>query len=127
MPVSPYLTRLALFCSLPEKQRRCPPRGFATSLSRRAGRRVDQDPRISRKREWDTSQVLHPYSRGNGNRRHLDDVHRPLADDMAAQYLGRLAVGDQFAETNLVPVNDCARRRVEAYHRGDDILRPTSV
>src|SRR4029077_14109117 len=43
-------------------------------------------PALSRKRERDAGQVLHSHSPGNGNRRHLDDVHRPLADDMAAQY-----------------------------------------
>src|SRR5262249_21874158 len=86
------------------------PQHCQAELECHLARRIDQDPCVSRKRKRDTSQVLHSHSPGNGNRRHLDDVHRPLADDMAAQYFGGLAVGDQFAEANLVPVNDRARR-----------------
>jgi hypothetical protein len=36
-------------------------------------------------------------------RRHLHNADCPLADNVAAQNLGCLAVGDQFAETDLVP------------------------
>ena len=39
---------------------------------------------VGRKREWNSGQVVHTHPPGNGYRRHLDDVHRSLADDVAA-------------------------------------------
>ena len=60
------------------------------------------------------SQLVHPHPRGDGYRRHLGDLYGSLANNMAAQYFSGLAVHDQFAETDLAPVDDCARGRVEA-------------
>ena len=61
-------------------------------------RRAAEDPGVGGKRERNLSQVVHPHPGGDGDRRHLDDLDRPLADDVAAQDLARRAVDDQLAE-----------------------------
>ena len=94
----------------------------ATGLGR-AGRHARQNPRVGRERKRDTGQLVHAHPRGHGDGRHLHDVHGPLADDVAAEDSTRLAVGDQFAEAELAPVNDGARGRVEVDDRGHDIVR----
>ena len=33
------------------------------------------------------SQVVHPHSRGDGDRRHLGDLHGPFAHNVATEYL----------------------------------------
>ena len=68
------------------------------------------------------SHVVHPHPGGDGYRRHLGDLHCPLANNVAAQYSAGRAVDDQFAKTHFAPVNDCARGRVEVYNRGHDIV-----
>ena len=60
--------------------------------------------------------------RVNGYRRHLDDIHCPLANNMAAQYFGAFAIGDQFAKTDLAPVDNRARSRLELYNRCHDVV-----
>src|SRR5262245_28269355 len=81
---------------------------------------VSQDPCVGRKGEC---QFVHAHPGGDGDRRHLRDVHRPLANDVAAQYFRSLPVCNQFAEAKRTPVNDGARGRVEMYNRGHDIMR----
>ena len=57
-----------------------------------------EDPGVGGKRERNLGQIVHPQSRGDGDRHHLDDLDGPLPHDMAAQDRARRAVGDQLAE-----------------------------
>ena len=98
------------------------PAYFQIELASRACRRATEDPGVGGKREWNPCQLIDPHSAGNGNRRHLSDVDRPLADDVAAEdFVGR-ALDDQLAEAGRPPVDDRARSRVKADNRCYDIV-----
>ena len=105
----------------------CSPADLQVELVRRADRRADQDRCVGRISKRNMCQLVHPHSRGNGYRRHLDDVHRSLADNVAAQYLAGLAIDDQFAKAELAPVDDIARRRVEVDNCSHDIVGRTCL
>src|SRR6266516_1280028 len=100
----------------------CLPTHFQIEFTCRAGRYASQHPCVGGKRERNVSQVVHPHFRGDGYRRHLGDLHCALANNVAAQHPAGRAVDDQFAETRLAAVNDCARSRVEAYNRDQDFV-----
>src|SRR4249919_2240636 len=82
---------------------------------------------IGWKREWNLRQVIDPHACGYDYPRHLRDLHCPLADYVAAQYPVGLAINDQLAETDFVPINDRTCSRVEAYNRRLDIVCFTGV
>ena len=50
---------------------------------------------VGRKRERNSGQVVHTHPPGNGYRRHLDDVHRSLADDVNIPEVSRSAISLQ--------------------------------
>ena len=58
----------------------CLPTHFQIELACRAGRHASQYSCVSRKRERNTSQVVHPHPRCDGYRRHLGNLDRPLAN-----------------------------------------------
>ena len=88
---------------------------------------ANQDPRVSREGERDARQVLHPHSPGNGNRRYLAMSTARSPTTWQPNILDVLRSVIEFAEANLAPVNDRARRRIEPYHCGHYIVCPTSV
>ena len=100
----------------------CLPTHFQIEFACRAGRHASQYSCVGGKRERNVRQVVHPHFRSDGYRRHLGDLHCPLANNVAAQHHAGRAVDDQLAKTHLAPVNDCARSRVETYNCGHDIV-----
>src|SRR3974390_2831851 len=80
----------------------------------RARRNARQYPRVGGKREWNMSQLIDPHATGDRYGRYLGELHRALTDYMAAQHHLGLAIDDEFAKTDLVPINDRARGRIEA-------------
>jgi hypothetical protein len=56
-------------------------------------------------------QLVHAHSCGNRYRCHLSEVYRPFPDDVTPYDLAGLAVGNQLAEAEFVPIDDRARRR----------------
>ena len=112
---------------------RCVPIGLPAQLqlefSGGARSSANQDRGVGRVGEWDGHQLIDSHLRGDGYCRRLDDVDRPLADNMTSQYLARLAVDYQFAEAERPPVDNRAGGRVEierwrSQHRAPDGLRP---
>src|SRR5947209_8185759 len=95
---------------------------FEIELTSRTGGHATKHSRVGGKREWHTGQFVYPHPSGHGYRRHLGNLDRPLANNVAAQDLVRRAVGDQFAKAEGASVDDRARRRVEVSNRGDDIV-----
>src|SRR4030095_11612354 len=98
------------------------PDHFQIQLARCARRHATEDPCVGWKRERNLSQVIHTHPGGNGYRRHLCDLYRTIADNVAAQdFIGR-AVGDEFAETGRPPVDYRASGRIEAYNNSNCIM-----
>src|ERR1700730_18579990 len=95
--------RTSAFCLM------CLPTHLQIEFACGAGRHASDYSCVGRKRERNV--------RRDGYRRHLGDLHCPLANNMAAQYPAGRAVDDQLAKTYFAPVNDCACSRVEAYNR----------
>src|SRR5439155_22134526 len=57
---------------------------FLIELASRARCDANEDPGVRWKRQWNLSQLIHPRSGGNGNRRELSDLDCPFPDDVAA-------------------------------------------
>ena len=72
-------------------------------------------------------QFVNRHPSRDGYRRHLGNLDRSLADNVAAQDLVSLAVGEQFAKAEGATVDNRARRRVEASNRSADIVCFTSL
>ena len=72
-----------------------------------------EDACICWKRQRDAGEFVHPHPCCDGDGHRLHDVHRPLANNVAAKDHARRAVDDQFAESRCPAVNDRAGRRVE--------------
>src|SRR6516162_2960394 len=100
----------------------CFPTSLEVELAGHASRHASQYARIGWKREWNLRQVIDPHACGDDDPCHLGDLHRPLADNMAAQYLVSFAVNDQLAKTDAVPIDDSTGSRVEAYDGCLDIV-----
>src|SRR5467141_696597 len=77
----------------------CLPTHLQIEFACRAGRHASEYSCVGRKRERNVRQVVHPHVRSDGYRRHLGDLHCPLANNMAAQYPAGRAVDDQLAKT----------------------------
>ena len=54
------------------------------------------------------NQVVNPHPRINGYRSHLCDLHCPLADNVASEYCGGLAVGNELAKTGRAAIDNRA-------------------
>ena len=89
--------------------------------SRRVNSRANQYDRMGWVSERDARQIIDSHPGGDGDRRDLDDIDRPLADDVAPQYLASLAIDDQFAKTERTSV-DYHARRVEIDNCCDDVV-----
>src|SRR5262245_43374325 len=77
---------------------------------------AQQHPSVGRKGERNFRKLVYTHARRDTDRRYLGDVRRPLANNMAPQYFGGFAVGDQLAKTKLAAVDNRSRRRVEVHN-----------
>src|SRR5262249_2608953 len=83
------------------------PTHFQVQLVCGLDRRADKDPRVCRKRQRDTPELVDTHSGSDGNCRNLRNVNRALPDNVTAQDLSRVPVNDELAEAQLATVDDC--------------------
>jgi hypothetical protein len=84
--------------------------GLEVELPRHVNSRSNQHYGMRRVRERDARQLIDSHLSGNSYGRDLDDIDRPLTDNVTSQNFACLAVDDQPAETKSTPIDYRARR-----------------
>jgi len=92
-------------------------------LQRCLDRRINEDMSVGGKRDRNACQVIDPpYSRRNRDGCHVHDINGSLANNVAPQYLIGLAVDNQLAKSEGLPINDSARYSVKVDNCCDNVV-----